>query len=157
MRNTSPARNQGKIRCMKLALLFFPAILWGGGFIDGVYPPERLAPGGFAEIDGFGFDGTAKVTVGGLDAAVYPWGNYTSGGEVVLFIQIPSGVPVGRDHSASHAREGCHSLAGDHRPRGAPIRLYLHASVLSRQLSANLSHRASSSRRRICAMELRPG
>ena len=95
MRNTIAARDQGKISCMKLALLFFPAMLWGGGFIDGVYPPERLAPGGFAEIDGFGFDGTAKVTVGGLDAAVYPWGNYTSGGEVVLFIQIPSGVPVG--------------------------------------------------------------
>jgi uncharacterized protein (TIGR03437 family) len=81
---------------MKLAALLFPVLWWGGAFIDGVSSPGGLAPGGFAEIDGAYFDGTAKVTVGGLDAAVYPYGEYPCAGcEVVIFIQIPSGVALG--------------------------------------------------------------
>jgi hypothetical protein len=79
------------------ALLWFPAILCGGAFIDSVSHPGGLAPGGFAEIDGAYFDGTAKVTVGGLDAAVYPLGSYQTcdGCEVAIFIQIPGPVAVG--------------------------------------------------------------
>src|SRR6266404_1422356 len=81
---------------MKLALLLFPAIVWGGAFIDSVSNHQGLAPGGFAEIDGAYFDGTAKVTVGGLDAAVYAWGDYSRAGcEVSIIIQIPSVVAVG--------------------------------------------------------------
>jgi len=78
---------------MKFILILFPAILWGGAFIDNVSHPGGLAPGGFAEIDGAGFDGTAKVTVGGLDAAVYSFALYA--GESSIFIQIPSAVAVG--------------------------------------------------------------
>ena len=80
---------------MKLALLLFPAILGAGDlFIDNVSHPGGLAPGGFAEIDGFGFDGTAKVTVGGLNAAVYTL-NLNAGGEASIFIEIPGAVAVG--------------------------------------------------------------
>jgi len=83
---------------VELALLLFPLTLWGGDFfIDDVSHPGGLAPGGFAEIDGAFFDGAAKVTVGGLDAAVYPLGSYQTcdGCEVAIFIQIPGPVAVG--------------------------------------------------------------
>jgi uncharacterized protein (TIGR03437 family) len=80
---------------MKLArLLLFPAMLYGQVFIDGVFPADGLAPGSFADIEGFGFDGAAKVTVGGLEAPVYA-PNAPLTGEVSIFIQIPSTLPPG--------------------------------------------------------------
>jgi hypothetical protein len=59
--------------------------------------PEDSHREDFAEIDGAFFDGAAKVTVGGLDAAVYPLGSYQTcdGCEVAIFIQIPGPVAVG--------------------------------------------------------------
>src|SRR5215470_16602933 len=80
---------------MKLALFLLPAMLWGQTiFIDGVYRDGGLSPGAFVDIEGFGFDSTAKVTVGGLDAPVYcPCG--PDFGEAFIFVQIPTTLPVG--------------------------------------------------------------
>src|SRR5262249_52781264 len=81
---------------MKFAALLLPVVAWGGASIDSVSSPGGLAPGGFAEIDGAYFDGTAKVSVGGLDAAVFP-GSSSCGNciGVYIFIQIPSTVALG--------------------------------------------------------------
>ena len=78
-------------------VLVIPCGLLAQPFIDTVFSPSGLSPGGIADIEGGFFDRTSTVQVGGLPAAVIGNQQYYGAafGERGVVIQLPVGLTPG--------------------------------------------------------------